>query len=745
MTDDKENMEISLQEQLETKKSATGNKFGTFAGVFMPTLLTILGVIMYLRVGWIVGNAGLGGTFLIILLAVSITTATGLSMSSITTNIRIGSGGAFSIISQSLGLEVGGSIGIPLYLAQTLAVSMYIFGFREGWQSIFPHHNAFLVDLVTFAVIFGVAYLSAGVAFRVQYLILGIVILSLVSIFATLFTGNLEYHQPVLWGSFPGAEETGFSGTNLWVVFAVFFPAVTGIMAGANMSGELKEPKRSIPVGTISAIILSTVVYLAVAYWIAIASTPDELLNNYTIAIDRSLIPWITLAGLLGATFSSGLSSLVGAPRILQALSMHSILPYKKVLSKLSSNGEPRNSLILSGLIVLIALLFRNLNAIAPLITMFFLITYAMINIVVFTEQNLGLISFRPRLKIPMIVPLFGSIGCVFAMFIINPAFSLIAVILVIIFYAILIKRQLTAPCGDVRSGLFVALAEWAARQVNELSVAQERSWKPNLFVPVKSLHELRGFFYFLIELTSSWGSLFLVGICNEKDEENLRKKMPDTVQLFRDKGVYTRSTIVVDSDFSHGLKASVQALRGVFFRPNILFIGLPPERNPEREKEYKLILERAKILRMGIMILAIHPETRLAHRHSINVWICSQSPDWSLKMHLGNLDMALLSSYMLRDKWNGKMKLLTVVTDAEEVPAAEVYIKNLIDLARLPKTDYEVMIGDFNNTIKDVTADLQVFGFLDDLDFAFIHKTLEKTSSSCLFVRDSGEENVFA
>jgi len=138
--------EESLQEQVEEKQekeeAPRQQLFGTFGGVFTPTLLTILGVIMYLREGWVVGNAGLLGAWVIILLSFAITGFTGFSLASITTNIRIGAGGAFNIISQSLGLEVGGSIGIPLYLAQALAVSMYIFGFRAGWQWIFPGHPA---------------------------------------------------------------------------------------------------------------------------------------------------------------------------------------------------------------------------------------------------------------------------------------------------------------------------------------------------------------------------------------------------------------------------------------------------------------------------------------------------------------------------------------------------------------------------------------------------------------------------
>lgn len=147
-------MEKTRKEIKTDQMPVSSKKFGTFQGVFTPTVLTILGVIMYLREGWVVGNAGLVGAIGIILLASAITFFTSLSMSSITTNIRIKAGGAFSIISQSLGLEAGGAIGIPLYLAQAFAVAMYIFGFREGWQWLFPSHSALLVDLGSFLLIF---------------------------------------------------------------------------------------------------------------------------------------------------------------------------------------------------------------------------------------------------------------------------------------------------------------------------------------------------------------------------------------------------------------------------------------------------------------------------------------------------------------------------------------------------------------------------------------------------------------
>ena len=144
--------------------------FGTFAGVFTPTTLTILGVIMYIRHPWVVGNAGILGAMAILFLSVAITLTTALSLSSITTNTKIGAGGAFSVISQSLGVEIGGAIGIPFFIAQSIAVAMYIFGFREGLQTILPMLNPFLLDVIVFGLVMGIAFISTSFAFKIQYL-----------------------------------------------------------------------------------------------------------------------------------------------------------------------------------------------------------------------------------------------------------------------------------------------------------------------------------------------------------------------------------------------------------------------------------------------------------------------------------------------------------------------------------------------------------------------------------------------
>ena len=721
-------------------------KYGTFGGVFTPTLLTILGVIMYLRTGWVVGNAGLAGGILIIGLAFAIITATALSMSSITTNIRIGAGGAYSIISQSLGLEVGGSVGIPLYLSQALAVTMYIFGFREGWLWVFPNHPALLVDLGIFCLIFGIAYASAGLAFQVQYGILAVIIASLISVGLAAGTGSMEYSlsEVQLWGDYPGAPEEGFPGTSFWVVFAVFFPAATGIMAGANMSGELEDPRGSIPVGTLGAIGLSFVVYVALAFWLALSASSQELVSNYTIMIDRAYWGPAVVAGLLGATFSSALASTVGAPRILQALGSHNILPGGEWVSARTDRGEPRNAILVTGGIVLATLMVRDLNAIAPLITMFFLITYTMINFVVFTEQTLGLVSFRPLLQIPRVVSFAGVVGCLFAMFIVNPTFSLVALAIVVGVYALLLRRSLEADLSDVRSGLFVSLAEWAAKQVSGLSTRQERAWKPNLLVPVVSTEKLRGTFSLLRDLAAPKGSVKLLGLASEHTPDRLKDQVENLTGAFRKRGVFASSTIVKGDAFGDNLIVGVQALGGAFFRPNILFLPLPD--TEQRERDYQAVLRELSDEQMGTVLYARHPDAGIGQREQINIWISDRSPDWEVSMDIGNLDLPLLLAYKLRRNWDAHMRLLTVVEEPAEREPAQNFLETVTDLARMPDTEVMVKVGDFQeHVLRASQADLSLFGLAREPDFAFMRQMTDTTHSSCLFVRDSGQESALA
>ena len=718
-------------------------KFGTFGGVFTPTLLTILGVIMYLRLGWVVGNAGLLGAWLIILLAYGITICTALSMSSITTNIRIGAGGAYAIISQALGLEVGGSLGIPRYISQGLAVTMYIFGFREGWLMIFPHHPAFLVDLAVFVVLFGIAYISADLAIKTQFIIMGVIVLSLISIVMAAYFGSMyiSSEEAVKWGTFKGVE--GSTSEEFWLVFAVFFPAATGIMAGANMSGELKDPRKSIPSGTLWAIGVSLIIYLILAFWIARSANEMELINNYNIIIEKSFLPPLVIAGVLGATFSSALASIVGSSRILFAMGQHKVLPKSKWLEFQNKSGQPRNAMIVTGIIIFLTMLMRDLNAIAPLVTMFFLITYAMLNIVVIIEQNLGLVSFRPTFTVNKFIPWLGLIGSLFTMFIINPTVSLISWAVMFFVYGILSRRKLETQFEDVRSGLFTSFSEWAAKHTAENAREQERAWKPNLLVPVTEPSPVQGAFSLIKDIAYPRGSAVLMGV-GENYPKKDQKKLDYIADSFKKDDVYSSTIIMKTPSFADGVNFGNQALKGSFFRPNIVFLNMVEKKRSV--EDFPKIIDEAKRLELGVLLYLPHPKAMLGQRQNINVWIRSRAPEWNIHDGERNPNLGLLTAFKLQKNWNANIRFITITENESENNKAKSFLKDMVDLARLPIKETIVSTGNFSEIFKDAPlADINIFGMSPRNDLEKYRETASRINTTCLFVLDSGNENIYA
>jgi len=722
---------------------AGDGKFGTFPGVFTPTVLTILGAIMYLRLGQVVGNAGLLGTILIILLAHVITVSTGLAVSSVVTNTRVGAGGAFAIISQSLGLEVGGSVGIPLFIAQGISVALYVLAFAEAWLRIFPTHPIFLVSLLTFVLVYGIAYVSAQFAARIQYFILGIVGLSLFSVFLASFpiagrTGLTE--TAVLWGS--------FSDWNFWEAFAIFFPAVTGIMVGISLSGSLREPRRSIPLGTMSAIGLTVVVYLLLTYWLSRAASVTELLTNSTILVDKAFWGWTILAGMLGATFSSALGSLVAAPRVMQALAQHSILPFSDYLAQETEQGEPRQALFATGVIGFITLLIAlasggGLNAVASIITMFFLITYGMLNLVVLIEQMLSTVSFRPTFRVSRVVPLIGVVGCLFVMFLINPVFSLVALVVVLLVYGYLMRRNLEYLPSDVRSGMFLSLAEWAATRVSHLPPAVKRTWKPFVLAPIVKTQELTGSYRFLRALAKPQGAIHALGIYPEGDDSAL-KGLTDLTNSFSDEGIFARTTLLEEADMVNGVRVATQILRSTFFRPNLLFLNLRAESDLAVLQQ---LVDKTAAYNMGIVLLARHTVRDLGRQHLINVWISHRGDDWQVDLQWSNSDLALLLAYQLTKNWSGKINVCLAIAKDQDPEPAEMFLQELVDLARLPNNTMVTAVqAPFAEALHQVRrADLAIFGLPNPAQLTFCQEIVAAVDGSCLFVRDSGEESALA
>ena len=716
---------------------------GTFRGVFRPTVLTILGLMMYVREGWIVGHAGLLGTVLIVFLIFLITGTAALSLSSISTNIHVGPGGVFSIISQSLGLETGGSIGVPLFLGQALSSALYIYGFMEAWLYIFPTHNQWLVVYGVFAAAFATTFISTQLAFKMQGVVMTVILISMVSIIlgATAIAGEGAVHSPQLWGSF---EDGGF-----WVLFAIFFPGGTGVNVGASMSGALKDPRRSIPKGTLAAVGTALVVYLGMAVWYSMVASPEALQNNRLIVVEEAAVGELVLAGILASTFTATLSGLIAAPRVLQALAEQNILPKSDFFSAQTDQGEPRNAIIATGVLVSAALLMGSLDAVAVLITMFFLLIYLTINTVVAVEQGLGLVAFRPTFRVPMWVPITGIASAMVALFIINPTFALIALGIVVGLYIYLVGQRLETPWQTVRSSIFVSLADWASKKVARVAdEPNERAWKPDLLVPVTSRGQLDGIFRFLRLLAEPKGSLKIIGVrSDEEGSERLSSSDLDTIpsitKSFQAKQLLATSSVIEAASLTDGVNMSSSVLRGSAFRPNILF-GVAHRYDEETLQRFVDIAARDE---MGVALLYEHPEAAFGREHTVNVWASDQSPEWELGLRLPNLDLTVLLAYQVLRNWHGQLRLSTICQDSGEVPNAEVYLQRLIEDARLPEdTEKWVSHGSFQEQLRKAPeADLSIFGLAQEVDRNFLREIVKKTRSSCLFVRDSGRESALA
>ena len=574
-----------------------------------------------------------------------------------------------------------------------------------------------------------------------------LIIISLISIFAS--TTFWESQQTlVLLGNFPGSPENQFAGTTYWEVFAVFFPAVTGIMAGVNMSGELKNSRKNIPRGTLSAIGVSSIVYISLCWWAAKLASPEELVNNYTIMIDRALWQPAVLAGLLAATFSAALSSLVGAPRILAALARDDVIPQGKLISKPSTNGEPRRGLLISSLFVLGALMVRDLNAIAPLITMFFLITYATLNLVVLLESQLGLMNFRPTFKIPSIIPFYGFSSCLFAMLVIDARFSFIATIVVLVIYFQLVKKPDNPKiAGDVRSGIFEAIAQWAAKKVIEIDANNFRAWRPTLLVPVEHWSQLLGEFRLLLDICQPEGSIQLLGLAGEELDTNFSYQIKKLAAAFRRRGIFTTFSLLKFQTPAEGILVILQSSQSTFFRPNILFLRVPEK--PTDWEQLQPVFAEAKRLEVGVMLFGQHPLAGMGRMEIINVWLTPQTSDlcFSEKLQKGNLNLTMLMALRLYRSWQGSLHLITVVSSIEDVKQAQQYIEELRDLCRIPnQAKTFVLVGKFEDSITHAPqSDMNFIGLPQKPNFDFVCHMLDLTGSSCLFFRDSGNESVIA
>ena len=442
---------------------ATHHQFGAFGGVFTPAILTILGVIMFMRAGFVVGQAGIKQALLILLIAKSITFLTALSIAAVSTNTEVKGGGSYFLISRSLGPEFGGTIGLTLWAAQALAVPFYILGFAESVVQTIPAlaPHFLTLTLIVAAALFVLTYVGADWAIRVEFFVLGILVIAI----AAFLLGSALHFSPAQFHA--NFHPEYLPGLSFWAVFAIYFPAVTGIDAGLNMSGDLKDPAKSMPLGTLSAVVVGAVIYGAQILLCGGAAPRAELVETpFKMLVGQAPlgVGFLVVAGVFAATLSSAIGSFVGGPRILQALARDRIFPVLRPLGVGSRKGdEPRRALVLTGVIVFgVLYLCGNdptggpFNVVAAVITMFFLYSYGMINLAAFTEAYTKNPSFRPRFRLfHYFTGLLGAIGCGMAALLINPLAAVAAMCILGLIYGYVRHAELTVRFGDARRGFY--------------------------------------------------------------------------------------------------------------------------------------------------------------------------------------------------------------------------------------------------------------------------------------------------
>ncbi len=653
-----------------------GSGLGTFGGVYTPSILTILGVIMYLRFGWVVGQVGLGGTLLIVTLSTSITFLTSLSICAIATDRVVRAGGAYYMISRSLGIESGGAVGIPLYFAQAISVALYTIGFAESLKITFPQLDVRVVALITTILVTIVAIKSAQLAIKTQYFIMAAIALSLIAF----VSGSISLPAPLAVTDIELEIANSTAKVGFWAVFAVFFPAVTGIMAGVNMSGDLRDPTKSIPVGTLAAVITGYIIYMIIPLFLWKGAETGALLADPLI---MKRIAWwgpSILLGVWGATLSSALGSILGAPRVLQALARDGILPpcLRFLGTGSGEQDEPRIATVVTLVFVLFAVAVGDLNLIAPVLSMFFLTTYLVLNLAAGIESFLRSPSFRPSFKVHWLFSLLGVVGCLGVMFLIDAIATVMAAIIVFGIYIWLERRELEAAWGDVRQGIWMMLVR---RGLMQLSYTPDtKNWRPHILTfsgaPTKRWH--------LVELASNFThnrSLFtLCTVLPSGSRDPIQcMEMEATLREYLERrGVEGLVRVITATNPFVGAQQLIDAYGIGPLVPNTILLG-DSQSFQRRDSYCQMIAELNKRERSIIVFRSNQPEFQ--RRQRIDLW-------WGGLNANGGL--MLILAYLLRtsiDWWGAEIHLKLVVPDETAAQAARLNLATLVERLRIEAT----------------------------------------------------------
>ncbi len=693
--------------------------------VFLTAISTILGAVMFLRFGFAVGSVGFMGTLLIILIGHMVTIPTAMALAEIATNQKVEGGGEYFIISRSFGINIGAAIGIALYFSQAISVAFYIIAFAESFEVIKPwieHNLGYVIyDNRLFSIpallllIWLMIKKGADLGMKALYIVVTILAISLVFFFLGSTEYGATFDSSLLFKNV--STDKGF-----FYVFAIIFPAFTGMTAGVGLSGDLKDPKKSIPLGTLAATITGMVIYVFIAYKLISSASASDLVDDQLIMSRISFWGPIIPIGLAAATISSALGSFMVAPRTLQAIGGDNVFPNNFanlwIAKGTEKNNEPRNATIITSVIAFVFILMGDVNAVAEVISMFFLVTYGSLCLISFMQHFAADPSYRPSFKSKWYLSLLGTFMCIFLMFKINTPYALAAILLMLVLYVyISSKSGTTGGMAKIFQGVIKQLSRrlQVFLQKAEKQSAEE-DWRPSVICLSQDSFKRLDVLELMKWISKSYGFGMYIHFEkaylskeSKKAADDILKKLIHNVA---DNNSNVFMDILVTPSTTSAIATAIQQ-PGISGQPNNMILFEYKRGQTEWLSEifdnYSLI----KTVGLDIGILS-SSEKGFGYKKDIHIWI--------RKEDFENANLMILLSYIIighQDWKKGQIKIYA----AFPVENLQVEKDNLIQLAstgRLPISSNNIIVLplDVSKSKTDLIneysaeADLTLIGF---------------------------------
>ncbi|MFC1732001.1 amino acid permease [candidate division KSB1 bacterium] len=697
---------------MDSSLGKKSNGFGT-APVFFTAISTILGAILFLRFGYAVGTLGFLGTLTIIIIGHLVTIPTALSISEIATNQKVEGGGEYFIISRSFGLNIGATIGIALFFSQAISVAFYVIAFTEAFEFFFdwfatrfdiilPRQVISIPAMTALAIL--ILKKGANMGVKTLYVVVGILFISLLCF----FLGKTDYSQTshinILDNSFRNSKE-------FFTVFAIIFPAFTGMTAGVGLSGDLKRPGKSIPLGTTLATVIGMIIYVFIAHKLVVSASQTDLVGNQLVMGQIALFGLVIVPlGLAASTISSAIGSIMVAPRTLQALAADRSFPLKK-FNRLMAKGkgksnEPFNASIVTILIAFIFVALGNVNAVAEIISMFFMVTYGSLNLISFLNHFGADPAYRPSFRSRPFLSLIGFLMSVYLMFKINTLYALAAIILMMLIYAAFnYYHKDRQGLQKIFKGVLFQLSRKIHIYLQKARKAEGKdTWRPSAICVSTDSFQREEAFDLLNWISYKYGFGTFIHLIEGYYSKANQLKAKDQLEVLIEKGNRKKGNIFIDTIISPSYTSAIAQiiqLPGISGMENNMILF---EFDKENTSNLEQITENFNLTRAAGYDICILGSSRknINFKNGIHIWIRSSDHE--------NANLMILLSYILlgHPDWRKGMIKIFDICKEEELKETRQKLLDLVQTGRLPIStkNIEIIKKDINVSTRSVICE---------------------------------------